>query len=81
LDSPDGAAAFTSGQAQLANTMKSYWTQFARTSDPNGNGAPAWAAYQQDSDNGFQQLVAPTPQPSGEDNWLYDHRCLFWTGY
>jgi para-nitrobenzyl esterase len=81
LDAQDGAAGFTSGQAQLASTMKTYWAQFARTSDPNGNGAPAWASYQQDSNNGFQQLVAPTPQPSGEDNWLYDHRCRFWTGY
>jgi para-nitrobenzyl esterase len=30
---------------KLANTMSSYWANFAKTGDPNGNGLPQWPAY------------------------------------
>ena len=81
LDSRDGAAAFSADQTQLANHMKSYWTQFAKTGDPNGGAAPAWPAYVHGTATSINQLVAPTPQPAGEQHFLYDHRCVFWTGY
>ncbi|HVS96060.1 MAG TPA: carboxylesterase family protein [Puia sp.] len=32
---------------QLAETMSSYWANFARTGNPNGPGLPAWPAYRQ----------------------------------
>ncbi len=45
----------------LSKTMMGYWTNFARSGDPNGPGLPAWPAYDSQS-NQYQQLgdqVAP----------------------
>jgi para-nitrobenzyl esterase len=34
--------AWTDADHVLANTMAAYWTNFARTGDPNGTGLPGW---------------------------------------
>jgi para-nitrobenzyl esterase len=34
---------------ELARVMSGYWTNFARTGDPNGEGLPPWPAYDPDS--------------------------------
>jgi len=41
----DGAPSTPSDQ-RLAETMISYWTNFARTGDPNGEGLPNWPAFE-----------------------------------
>ncbi len=44
LSSPRLAAASEPDRA-LADTISSYWVNFAKTGDPNGKGLPEWAAF------------------------------------
>lgn len=50
---------------QLAHTMARYWTQFAKTGNPNGAGLPAWprlgAAKREVMELGAR--IAPMPEP------------------
>ncbi len=39
-----------SADTDLSSTVMGYWTRFAATGDPNGDGAPIWPSYQTSSD-------------------------------
>ena len=41
---------FQAVDRKVADTMSSYWVNFARKGDPNGAGLPNWAAYREQSD-------------------------------
>ena len=67
---------FTDDQQTLSDDMISYWTQFAKTLNPNSPGLPTWSPYSPFSDK-FQSLVPPTPTP--ETNFNTFHQCdSFW---
>lgn len=42
-------APWTASDRRLAEIMISYWTNFARTGDPNGEGLPNWPAFESSS--------------------------------
>ncbi|MGD0416817.1 MAG: carboxylesterase family protein [Terriglobales bacterium] len=67
---------FSNKQTRLSDAMVSYWTQFAKTGDPNSAGEPVWSPYGASSDQ-FQSLIPPTPVV--ESNFATDHQCsTFW---
>ena len=39
-----GAGIFSRRDREVANRMRAYWTNFARTGDPNGPDLPRWDA-------------------------------------
>jgi hypothetical protein len=52
---------------KLADTVSSYWANFASKGDPNGRGLPAWPAYDATSDVtlGSNDTIGPHPRPDG----------------
>ena len=63
-------------QRRLSHAMVSYWTQFAKTGDPNSSGEPLWSPYSAATDQ-FQSLIPPVPVV--EFNFDSSHQCsTFW---
>jgi para-nitrobenzyl esterase len=68
---------FTPDQQQLSDTMIGYWTQFAKTGNPNSEGAPKWPPYR--AGGSFQSLIAPRPVAEVDASFDNDHKCSsFW---
>ncbi len=55
--------------AALADAMAGYWTRFAGTGDPNGDGAPEWPEYDAESDT---WMVLDAPEPKATPGVLKD---------
>jgi para-nitrobenzyl esterase len=62
----------TPSQHQLSATMIRYWTQFASTGNPNGDGQPRWLPFR--SQDHVQSLAARI----GSADLAVEHQCSFW---
>jgi len=66
-------------QKKLSDHMVGYWTEFARSGDPNGIGfvfgQPLWPRFNRNQ-QAMQSLVPPTP--TTETNFATVHQCDFW---
>jgi para-nitrobenzyl esterase len=71
-------APLSSEQVELSDAMISYWTQFAKTGDPNSADEPVWSPYSASADE-FQSLIPPTPVV--ETTFATDHQCGFWDSF
>ncbi|MDH3727778.1 MAG: carboxylesterase family protein [Myxococcales bacterium] len=60
---------------ELWRTMRAYWARFARTGDPNGDGAEAWPAFDGDDP---EFLVLDTEVETASDGPT--DACAFWEG-
>jgi para-nitrobenzyl esterase len=69
---------FTPAQGQLRLAMQKYWTQFAKTGDPNGGGLPTWPKYTTATDSA-ESLVPPAP--TTETDFATAHNCAFWAPF
>jgi para-nitrobenzyl esterase len=77
MDLPTAAfpGTLSAQQQQLATTMKSYWTNFAKRGFPSSSGTPFWPRFNHVTQQ-IQSLVPPTPQT--ETDFAATHKCAFW---
>jgi para-nitrobenzyl esterase len=65
-----------SAESELASTMVRYWSNFARTGDPNALSLPTWPRFNPDT---RLLMSLDLPRPTALASFRADHRCDFWT--
>jgi len=73
LPTPAGLALSADEQA-LSTTMVGYWTQFAKTGDPNFAGGPMWPAYSAATDS-VLTLSTPAASVVATNGFKAAHKC------
>lgn len=62
-------------QQRLSERMVGYWTEFAKSGDPNREGHPHWPRFHRDRQ---VMLSLVPPMPATETNFATIHQCDFW---
>ncbi len=63
------------GRKTLADVMSAYWTNFARTGDPNGAGAPPWPPFAGGSVQVLDEVAAGGVKATPAADFLTAHQC------
>jgi para-nitrobenzyl esterase len=60
---------------RLGDVMRSYWTQFAKTGNPNGSSLPLWDAYDQHADQCLElgRTIVARPIPHESQLQVLEH--------
>jgi para-nitrobenzyl esterase len=64
-----------SEQQKLSDHMVGYWTEFAKSGDPNEHRQPRWPRFHRDRQ---VTLSLVEPSPTSETNFATAHQCDFW---
>ena len=81
FNTPDSWMPWDASDAALAEIMGGYWTNFAATGDPNGDGLPPWPAWDAATD-GYIELGDEVSAGAGlrqDACALYDEALASWT--
>jgi para-nitrobenzyl esterase len=73
LPTPSGDA-LSADEEALSATMVKYWTQFAKSGDPNSTGAPTWPAYTASNDS-ILTLATPAANVQVTTSFQTEHKC------
>jgi para-nitrobenzyl esterase len=71
----DAYAVLSPAQRKLASAMVTYWTQFAKTGNPNTKGVPSWPRYSTSTAD-YQSLAPTTPETKRD--FAGEHLCNLW---
>lgn len=65
---------YTDADKKLSNIMSTYWINFARTGDPNGNNLPNWIPYDEKTDETMMlgDVIGSVPTPHKENLKFFD---------
>lgn len=74
LPTPTGKE-LSADQQALSATMVKYWTQFAKTGNPNGAGTPMWPAYTSANDS-IMTLNTPASAVQVTTTFKTAHKCM-----
>ncbi|MFD0559137.1 para-nitrobenzyl esterase [Stackebrandtia endophytica] len=75
LRAPEFEAELSPEQLELSDAMIGYWSRFAWTGDPNGDGAVEWPMF---GDSGYVQSLAPGEGGIGQVDFRSEHLLDFW---
>jgi para-nitrobenzyl esterase len=76
---PDGAVReLNKDQLKLSGEMIQLWTNFARNSDPNGDGPKIWSTFNTGADAPILAQDIPALTTINNAAFVAEHRCDFW---
>ncbi len=76
IDLPGVEVTLSPDQEALSGNMIRYWSNFAHSGDPNGDGLPEWRAFTPGDPSA--QSLAPGPEGIGPVDYSAEHQCDFW---
>ena len=78
---------YSDDELALSDEMITFWSQFQRTGDPNGNNVPSWPAFSPSAGDWMELTACSTSEAGNQppaacsaasDHYLTDHKIALW---